>query len=297
MESLLSAIPGLEQPVHVVSGNFSHVYRAWDAGLARWVAVKVPRHVPAGGWGPLGPEEWRRRFVAEARILAAMDCPHLIRIDRMDRLADGRPCVAMPWHVANLRLEIGRDAKGPENMARRPADQCPRRMAAGRACEVLRQVCLGLAALHAKGYVHRDVKPTNLLLTDRVDGTVRLCDLGFAKIPGQEPEGWAGRWIGTPNYAAPEQMREALSATDRSDVYSVGVLAYRLLTGLLPVGAFRPASQVAEGVPVPFDGVIAAAMARRPGDRPRAVELVAALTALRDVIDRGWKRSGTTPPV
>lgn len=264
----------------VVTSAFSRVYRARDDALGRRVAIKVFHLAEAKAAGlPYPPEEWRRRFVAEARILARVDHPNVVRVENMGWLADGTPFMVMPWHVANLRVEIGRDTHDPERIAALSEGERPRPMAAAaRACAVLRQACLGLAALHAQGVVHRDVKPTNLLLTARQGGIVRLCDLGMAKLPRGEAASRGGVWIGTESYCAPEQ-RDASRVTDRADVYAVGVLAYRLLTGRLPQGAFPPPSALA-AVGAGWDELVRAAMNPLAAERPTAVQLAARLAAL-----------------
>jgi serine/threonine-protein kinase len=262
----------------VVAGAFSQVFRALDRELGRTVAVKVFSLSPDKEAGlPYDRAEWRRRFVAEARLLARMDHPHLVRVDALGWLPDGTPYTVMPWHAANLRREIGRDLHDADHPRALPAVERPRALSAGRARTVLRQVCLGLAALHAQGVVHRDVKPTNLLLTARENGVVRLCDLGFARGPGGSGMSRAGVWIGTADYCAPEQRADASRATDRADIYAVGVLAYRLLTGMLPVGAFSPVAALGVADAGRWDALIRAAMAPRPSDRPTAVELAVEL--------------------
>ncbi|MBF0326508.1 MAG: serine/threonine protein kinase [Alphaproteobacteria bacterium] len=260
----------------VVTSAFSRVFRGRDRLLGRPVAIKVFTLSEAKEERlPYDRDEWRRRFVAEARLLAQIDHPNVIRVDALGYLADGTPYMVMPWYVANLRREIGRDANDPDRAAALPEPERPRSLTPERTRSVIRQLCLGLAALHARNLVHRDVKPTNLLLTARENGDVRLCDLGFARRPGGGAASRAGVWIGTPNYCAPEQREDASRVTDRADIYAVGVLAYRLLTGALPVGAFAPVGHAG------FDQIIRGAMAPRPADRPTAVELAAQLHRLQ----------------
>lgn len=264
----------------VVTSAFSRVYRARDDALGRRVALKVFHLTEAKAASlPYPAEEWRRRFIAEARILARIDHPNVIRVLGLDALADGTPYMVMPWHVANLRVEIGRDTHDPARLAALPEAERPRAVTPRRAAAILRQACQGLAALHARAVVHRDVKPTNLLLTARSDGQVRLCDLGMARLPGHAASSRGGVWIGTENYCAPEQREDASRVTDRADVYAIGVLAYRLLTARLPQGAFPPASAVA-GVAPAWDDLVRAAMNPVAAERPTAVQLAARLAGL-----------------
>lgn len=264
----------------VVTSAFSRVYRARDVALERRVALKVFHLTEAKAASlPYSPEDWRRRFIAEARILARIDHPNVVRVEGLDVLPDGPPYIVMPWHVANLRAEIGRDTNDPVRLAALPEAERPRAVAPGRAASILRQACLGLAALHARSVVHRDVKPTNLLLTARQGGQVRLCDLGMAKLPAAAASSRGGVWIGTENYCAPEQREDASRVTDRADVYAIGVLAYRLLTGRLPQGAFPPPSAVT-GVAPGWDDLVRAAMNPTAAQRPTAVQMAARLAAL-----------------
>lgn len=273
------SIPGLVIEELVVAGGFSQVWRAWDPLLERSVALKVFRlSDQAEAELPYPRAVWLARFVAEARLLAGLDHPHLVRVDGFGRLADGAPYMRMPFLVANLRREIGQD--DPALAGDEPLRQ-PRAVAPARAADILRQVCLGLAALHGRGIVHRDVKPTNLLLTEREQGRIKLCDLGMARHPGEGDER-RGVWLGTPDYAAPEQMRDAASVDDRADVYSVGVLGYRLLAGRLPSQG-KPSVEALEGVPAALAACLSAALAPEPGARPTALQLAAMLPGPQQV--------------
>ena len=273
------SVGGLVVRELVVEGGFSQVWRAWDPLLERDMAVKVFRLDDAKAAElPIPREAWRRRFIAEARLLAGLDHPNLVRVMGFGQLDDGSPYMLMPYYVANLRREIGSDAIAPDEIENLPPLQLPRPVAPRRATEILRQTCLGLAVLHARGCVHRDVKPTNLLTTEREGGDVRLCDLGMAKAAGEEPLP-PGVWIGTPDYAAPEQMAAAVNATDRADVYSVGVLGWRLLTGRLPLPDDPPAGAMA-GIPPALAPVLDAARAPQPERRPTALQMAAVLSSV-----------------
>lgn len=265
----------------VVRGGFSVVYRGRDVLLGRPVAIKVFHLSPEKEQSlPYDHEQWRNRFIEEARLLARLDHPHVVRVDQLGFLADGSPFMVMPWHVANLRREIGQDVFDPTLLEQLAPVARPRRLAPARAIHILRQICLGLAALHRRGIVHRDVKPSNVLLTARQDGDVRLCDLGMARNRRQSSQSRAGLWIGTYDYCAPEQRQNAAAVTDRADIYSLGVLAYRLLSGVLPVGAFIPVSALGTGIPDALDAWIADALAPDPTARPAAIRMAARLVEL-----------------
>ncbi|MEW5727287.1 MAG: serine/threonine-protein kinase [Pseudomonadota bacterium] len=269
----------------VVESGFARIHRATDTRDGRAVALKVFHPAGRNGRGSgYTLDQWRRRFLAEARLLAEFRHPNVIEALALGDEDGERPWFAMPWMVANLRREIGRDARTPAAIARLPAHERPRAVTVARALTVLRQLASGLAALHARGLVHRDVKPTNLLVTAREGGDVRLCDLGMVKLPATDISR-AGVWVGTPDYMAPEQYEDASQAGDRADVYSAGVLGYRLLTGVLPAGAFRAAHDLVPGVPPRLGELLQAAMAPEPGDRPSAAEMEARLAELQSSWD------------
>ncbi len=265
----------------IVTSAFSRVFRARDEALGRQVALKVFHLTEARAARlPYSWADWRRRFIAEARILARIDHPNVVRVEGLDFLADHTPYMVMPWHVANLRVAIGRDTRDPKRLGRLPEAEHPRAVSPATARTILREASLGLAALHARNIVHRDLKPTNLLLTARQGGTVRLCDLGMAKLPSEVASSRGGVWIGTENYCAPEQREDASRVTDRADIYALGVLAYRLIAGRLPQGAFPPASELVAGLSGQWDKLVRDMMNPVAAGRPTAVQVAARLAAL-----------------
>jgi eukaryotic-like serine/threonine-protein kinase len=250
---------------HVVSATFSRVFRAHDADLNRWVAIKLFSLTPEqAAHTCFDVPEWRRRFVLEAEVLSNLDHPHVIHVDELGWHA-GEPFMVMPYMAANLRREIGLDIDGP-GLA---SYERPRALSPDRAVAVLAQLASALAAIHAAGLVHRDVKPTNLLLDQPEGGTVKLCDFGMIKVAGR-PEPLQMVWFGSPDYMSPEQGCVAGLATDRSDVYSAGVLAYRLLTGRLPAPNGPP-------FPEELRPLVAQMMAPNPSRRPSAAEVASRL--------------------
>jgi serine/threonine protein kinase len=164
-----------------------------------------------------------------------------------------------------------------------------------RACDFIRQAALGLQHAHERGLVHRDVKPSNLLVTDR-EGVVKVADLGLARLRQPDAAGalhgtWTqeGAVMGTPHYLAPEQARDARRADTRADVYSLGCTFYHLLTGRPPFAGqslaelvlrhagdeAEPVERLRPEVPAEVAAVVRRMMAKRPEDRPQSAAEVA----------------------
>lgn len=208
-----------------VTTGYAKIVFCRDPDLQVPVALKV--FAPKGGDDdPLSAPQWLSRFQAEARALAAFDHPHLIGIKTMETGNDGRPFFVMPYMAAHLPFEIGKDGVSE-------GDEKARRLPLTRALSLLKQVSSGLMALHRRGMVHRAVKPSNLLLTARENGQIKLADFSMVKLPERNPP-LPDHWLGGTAYCAPEQRENATAVDARADVYSLGVLTYRLLTAELP---------------------------------------------------------------
>ncbi|MGB2715342.1 MAG: protein kinase [Vicinamibacterales bacterium] len=187
-------------------GTSGVVYRAWDPRLERDVALKLicaPSNADAA---------WTAAMISEGRHLARVHHPNVVAIYDAERIG---PWVGLTMEYLRGRtLEARLAAEGPL-----PVDD---------AVTAVAQVCRALSAVHEGGVVHRDVKASNAIAT--TDGRVVLVDFGTGHIHGDGASAPAG----TPLYLAPEVLRGD-AATPRSDVYSAGVLLYRLLTGVFPV--------------------------------------------------------------
>jgi serine/threonine-protein kinase len=252
-------------------GGMGEVWRAYDTALDRVVAIKI---LPAGTSADL---IFQQRFRREAHAAARLNSPHVIPIHTHGEIA-GRLFV-------DMRLIDGRDlqsllASGPP-------------LAPRRAVHVVEQVARALHAAHRVGLLHRDVKPSNILLDD--DDFAYLIDFGVARTAGEMSLTTAGEVIGTSHFMAPERFTDD-HVDARSDVYALACVLYECLTGRhpFPGDSFeqqltahlndpppRP-SDVNPGLPRGFDAVIATGMAKRPDQRyPSAMDLA---QAARDAV-------------
>jgi serine/threonine protein kinase len=208
------ALPGYEVLGVLGRGGMATVYKARQLGTRRLVAVKViDRNLAGDG-------EIVARFRQEQALGARLRHPNLIAVYEAGRAA-GRPYLVMEL-VEGDNLEGFVARYGPLPVAE--------------ACEVIRQGALGLQHLHEHGLVHRDVKPSNLMLT--TGGEVRVFDLGLARHL-LKPDAGAritlqGQFLGTLDYVAPEQCTDPHAVDIRADVYGLGCTLYELLAGQPP---------------------------------------------------------------
>jgi eukaryotic-like serine/threonine-protein kinase len=195
-------------------GGMATVYRAVDTRLTRTVAVKV-MHVGLGD-----DAEFARKFDREARAAAKLSHPNVVSVFDQGRDIEGpnsRPYIVME-HVAGQTLRDVLNREAP--------------MAPSRALEIMEPVFAALAVAHDAGLVHRDVKPENVLISER--GQIKVADFGLAKaISSQTSTATQGLLIGTVSYLPPELVMSG-KADARSDVYSAGVVLFELLTGRKP---------------------------------------------------------------
>ncbi|MGE0545239.1 MAG: serine/threonine-protein kinase, partial [Dehalococcoidia bacterium] len=249
-------------------GGFATVYRAYDPRLDRDVAIKVLH--PSLARDP----QMRDRFIQEARALASVRHPHLVRLfDAGD--ADGMVYLAMEFIP-------GRSLDAIILNHPFPVDDV---------CRIIGQIASALDALHDAGLVHRDIKPANIMLTD--DGRAVLVDLGVARSLTSNSVTSPSIVMGTPGFLAPEQLGETVPVGPRADVYQLAATAYTLLAGRPPflgsaaevlyAVAHRAAPDLQALCPDLPDGMAAAiveALAKNPQRRPaRAGAFADALTS------------------
>ncbi len=234
------------------SGAFGTVFSGTDVHLHRPVAIKVLDHAMMSG------ETVRRRFFREARVLANLDHPAIVRIYYAGS-SDQGPFYAMELLTGgSLRVQLKRVGALEEHMV----------------VQLLEDILPGLGTLHDAGVVHRDLKPANILYTD--NGRAKIADFGLALEDIGAQLTTAGSVLGTPPYLAPEQWQGEKSSV-QGDLYAVGVIAYECLTGALPHAA-TSLPELANRVcntPIDFDPV------RQTDHGERWVEFLQLLLAKR----------------
>jgi serine/threonine protein kinase len=250
-------------------GGMGVVYRAEDLALRREVALKVMR--PELAAHPVA----RARFLREARAQAAIEHDHIAVIHHIVEF-DGVPFLVMPLLKGlTLSADLKRNPRPP----------------LGEAVRIGREVAEGLAAAHARGLVHRDVKPGNVWLEgDR--RRVKVLDFGLARAAGS-PDAAAvdaprppdnteddlltrtGTVVGTPAYMSPEQAA-GVPVDHRTDLYSLGVILYRMTTGVAPEADIRPPVELNPDVPLTLSDLVVRLLALDPDRRPATAAAVAA---------------------
>ena len=194
----------------LAAGRHTMVYRARPAGrqavASADYAVKTSR---------TGQEAAARRFlVREARVAREVVHPHVVPI-RASQLGGPRPCLVMPFLGHHT---VGDMLASPGNLSLRQA------------IWIARQVAEGLAGLHARGWLHGDIKPDNVVLGEA--GHATLTDLGFARRLGTPECGAGTPLLGTPNYASPERLEAETELTAQTDVFSLGVMLREMLEAI-----------------------------------------------------------------
>jgi serine/threonine protein kinase len=249
-------------------GGMGYVLKARHRTMKRYVAIKflLPLYTVSG--------DLKQRFAREVEAAAKLEHPNIVPAYDAGSREDGSLYLVMKYIPGkNLRVKVKKE--GPLSLAA--------------AVDAICQVAAGLAFAHEQGVVHRDVKPSNLLID--LAGVVRVLDLGLARMkptPGEAETDdltGSGSIMGTVDYMAPEQAMDARSADHRSDIYSLGCTLYFLLIGKAPFAAESMMSRLLahrEGpipkltelrdVPEELEGIYQRMMAKRPDDRPQSMQ-------------------------
>lgn len=257
-------------------GGMGAVYKVRQPVTGRIAALKLLR--PAEILEELvGLPTLADTFATEARTMASLDHPNIAAVWDYDE-ADGKPFFVMEYYCLNLGMLIGESYR---------VEAPTRRLPMHSAVSYARQTLDALARMHHAGVIHRDVKPFNIMVTGHDE--VKLIDFGLSRLRGETPvQHSGGVRIGSPYYAAPEQEEDPESVDGRADLYPVGVMLYRMLTGVLPNdeevmdgGAIPDASNYTEDCDHEWDAFFRRAIADDPDERfPDAAAMASALDKL-----------------
>ena len=255
-------------------GGMSRVYRGYDENLQRYAAVKVI----SSDFATTSEEEYTRRFQSEARAIAHLRHPNIVGIYQFGR-SEGI------YYMAQVFLE-GKDLR----MVLRGYSERGERMPTAEMLRIVGDIAAALDYAHAHGVIHRDIKPSNIML-ERYTGRAILMDFGLAL---SVQEGTTGETFGSAHYIAPEQAVSSAQAVPQSDLYSLGIVIYEILTGQVPFDdpsamsvalkhlntAPPPPSLYSPTIPPAVEEVVLRALDKDPAQRyPSGRALVEALTA------------------
>ena len=255
-------------------GGMAAVYKVKVPGLGRLAALKLlaPREELLA---LLGEAELKRRFVEEARLMASLQHPNLVSVWDLDD-NNARPFYLMDYHCRDLARLIGEGER---------LEDPTRALQPDRALDIIGQCLKGLARLHAAGVVHRDIKPGNLLIS--AHNRIKICDFGLAKTARSDFTEPPNLLVGSPYYTAPEQEKDPAAADRRSDLYSVGVMLHRLLSGWLEFDSRADGTAEPDLLHPDWRDFVKRAMESDPAKRfQSAAKMLAALEEL----EAGWRR-------
>ena len=242
-------------------GGMAAVYKAYQPAMERYVAIKVlPRHMSSS-------EEFAARFRREARLLAQLQHPHILPVFDYGE-SEGYPYIVMPFIISGTLADVLRN----------------KRLSLPEVRRILTQIGDALSYAHTRGMIHRDIKPSNVLIDER--GNCLLTDFGLARMAEVSTHiTTSGAIMGTPAYMSPEQGAGG-NVDHRSDIYSLGIVLYEMVTGRVPYTAETPVAVVFKHIQDPLPSihkfnpnlpdsvelVLRKALAKSPEDRYQTTE-------------------------
>lgn len=260
-------------------GGMGAVYKAAMPVTGQIVALKVLK--PAEIMVDLvGMDELADMFFAEASTMASISHRNIAAVLDVDGGGETLPHFTMEYFCGNLGVLMGEIYE---------VEKPSRRLGVETSIHIGRELLAGLDRLHYEGVIHRDIKPFNVMLAEEEGGPgqVKLIDFGLSKLRGERTRGHKGMVVGSPYYTAPEQEADPDAADARSDIFSVGVTIYRMLTGTLPAEDRTKQPSLCEihaDLDCRWDDFFERALARRPEERfPDCTTAIAELDALEAV--------------
>ncbi len=238
-------------------GGMSTVYKAKAPVTGRIVALKVLAPRDELFQHLVGERRLRQIFIEEAKVMGEICHDHVAKVIDCDE-EQGLPFIVLEYFAHSLGSFIGEAYQ---------VELPSRTISVAKTSYYILQALKGLERLHFAGIVHRDIKPYNLMLTN--DDRIKIIDFGLSRIRGEEKMKIPGLQVGSPFYAAPEQEVQPEKADERADLYSLGVLAYRMLTGRLPetTGAQLPPSSYRHDLNRDWDELLMKSISLRPEGR------------------------------
>jgi len=242
-------------------GAMARVFAANDRELGTAMAIKV--------FDRMDDATLLARFKQELLSSRQISHPNVLRLFDIGTFRDRK--------YLTMELLVGRDLK----------DRLKEPIALSESLELLAQACRGLGAAHAVGVVHRDIKPQNLFLCD--NHVLKLMDFGIAKLQAAAKLTVPGAGVGTPEFMAPEQIMDSSQVSPATDLYAIGVTAYRMCTGRVPFAGKelidllrrqlreppRPPRELNPRLPAQLEALVLALLEKDPADRPQDANEVA----------------------
>lgn len=253
------------------TGGMAYVYRAYDRVDDRWVAIKILKEEFSDN------SDFLRRFRNESKAIAVLSHPNIVKVFDVS-FGDQIQYIVMEY-IDGITLKEYIEQEGVIRW--------------NEALHFTTQILMGLEHAHAKGIIHRDVKPQNIMLLQ--DGSIKVADFGIARFLQSETQTMTDKAIGSVHYIAPEQAKGDY-ITDKADIYSVGVMLYEMITGKLPFEADNAVSvalmqlqakpvyprEINPSIPRGLEQITMKAMEKNPIDRfQSAGEMLDDIDALR----------------
>jgi len=259
---------------HLTSTENSDIFLGRPKNIAdgeRLVAIKILRREKCD-------DRRVNRFVAEAEFLTSINHSNIVSVIEFGKSEDKRPYMVMPFYAGNLTFEMGHDDAGQDHCQEQAICLKYKRVK-----QVFKEVLHALIPIHQMDMAHRDVKPSNIFLNDRMGGDVALADFGLLKNPHDE-RFQDKIWMGSDHYASPEQRINSRTVDGRADLYALAVVAYRALTGRFPEKMSPPLRNLGLAVPKDFCHLVDSCLNYNVQQRPRTS--TDALMRLGEIDDR-----------